>query len=547
MTEPHRQEQSPFASLPAEVLTIITRWVLTDDLLAARRTCKIVETKLASSFSYEFFRKKQFFISTPSLTHVVIATDRFERLFQLGSIGPAHYDDAKRYVAAAEDQEYLFKSGKYREYLVEAFSNLINLDIVDLRDFNSPTRYRDGALSFWTSYGSPTFQRLKEKIFPPHRLHSTATPGDTSLPMTPGGFNSTQSIFAGALVQNLLLALGEAGARPSSLEVTLKDTHWQIEDSTFYIPTSIRPTVLPILENLRQLHLMVSLNDASYAPTELQSPHLKEFITLCPNIDTLRLNFSFNYSFSHSAQKRVQFFTWLADTAAVPASTPATTNSNVGTNGVNTTTDDPILALTLPSPASPPLANLHTLNLGHTTIDATTFVAILKRFPELHTLGLHRMCLEDATDTTATIKDGFKQGTNLWLNLFETLATEPTSVRRLTVSQCAQTSPGVGRCWVSHARLSNPDEKLARKVYDKNKDRRMKSVWDAAAKCVRVTWPTYVDASSHGSDDDSDEDEDDDEEDEDDGEDGDDGTGGDSGGNGDDNDGAGGDASDSNE
>lgn len=89
---PNLQSASPLAQLPAEVLTRITRWLPTPDLSAVRLTCRAIERKTFASWSYEFFRKRQFMITTfslqtlvdiakhdqlgPMLTHVCIATDR---------------------------------------------------------------------------------------------------------------------------------------------------------------------------------------------------------------------------------------------------------------------------------------------------------------------------------------------------------------------------------------------------------------------------------------------------------------------------------------
>ncbi|WOO83108.1 uncharacterized protein LOC62_04G006589 [Vanrija pseudolonga] len=528
--EPHRQEQSPFASLPAEVMTIIARWVLTDDILAMRETCKSVEIKLASSFSYEFFRKRQFFISTPSLealvgiskhprlhsvlTHVIIATDRFEQL-SLHRVDPVQYDNAKKYVAAADDQDYLYKSGKYRDYLFEAFSNLTNLDAVELRDFNSRTRYRDGALAFWCSYGSPTFQRLKNKIFPPPAPHPAANDKNGfSLSMLPDGNNyfSPHKIFAGALVQNILIALAESGSRPTTFEINLRDIHWSIQDSTFFIPRNVRPKLLPVLDNLRSLLLAVTLVDTDLQPVGFRAPHLKEFIKLCPNIDHLRLNFGFSPG---SADVLV----WLADNdgaSALVTASPSPTVSpagspNTNTNGADAVDGDPMTALTLPSPSPPALANLRSLDLGFVDTDIPTFEAILMRFPDLENLGLFRVCLHDEADTTVVIKDGLRQGTNIWVNLFEDLADKPTNITRLSVGMVTQTTAGVpGRNWVGHSRYSDPNDLLSSKVYFTNKFRKTSNVWATAAQCMKVKWPQYViPTSSHGSDTDGDDDEDD--------------------------------------
>lgn len=84
------QTASPLAGIPTELLTRITGHLTTEDLCKVRLTCKLVASRMHSSFAYEFFRKKQFMISTVSLqalvdiadnplgaglNHVIMATD----------------------------------------------------------------------------------------------------------------------------------------------------------------------------------------------------------------------------------------------------------------------------------------------------------------------------------------------------------------------------------------------------------------------------------------------------------------------------------------
>lgn len=68
---PNLQSASPFAQLPAEVLTRIARPLSTPELSSLRLTCKSIERKLFASWSYEFFRKRQFMISTFSLQTLI--------------------------------------------------------------------------------------------------------------------------------------------------------------------------------------------------------------------------------------------------------------------------------------------------------------------------------------------------------------------------------------------------------------------------------------------------------------------------------------------
>lgn len=81
-------------SLPLELLVYISSFVSTSDLAALRLTCKQTEKSLYEWFSEEFFVKKQFMLTQPSLQvlldisrhvsfskkmkHLIIATDVYD-------------------------------------------------------------------------------------------------------------------------------------------------------------------------------------------------------------------------------------------------------------------------------------------------------------------------------------------------------------------------------------------------------------------------------------------------------------------------------------
>jgi hypothetical protein len=77
-TRSSANDQLCLLSVPLEVLLQITSHLTTVEYGNLRRTCKQVETVLFSSFSKEFFRKKQFMISEFSLQALVdISKSRF--------------------------------------------------------------------------------------------------------------------------------------------------------------------------------------------------------------------------------------------------------------------------------------------------------------------------------------------------------------------------------------------------------------------------------------------------------------------------------------
>jgi len=139
----------------------ITKFVATTDFGNVRLTCRVLEQALFHFFSHEFFRKKQFMVSTfslrtlidiskhptlsPFLTHVIIATDR------LSNYMPVGLPEAKEKARHHHDADYTFlvESGLLRDMLAEALGNLRNLETIDIRDFNSRSRNRDGLNTEW--------------------------------------------------------------------------------------------------------------------------------------------------------------------------------------------------------------------------------------------------------------------------------------------------------------------------------------------------------------------------------------------------------------
>jgi hypothetical protein len=133
-------------TLPLELLVAVSSHLSTPDLGALRLTCKQVEKSLYEWFSAEFFTKKQFMLTHDSLqtfidisrhvgfskklAHVIIATNVYPHI-------PSSFkntDAAARWIQGHNDQKELISTGFDYEMLVEAFSNLKNLQTVGIRD-----------------------------------------------------------------------------------------------------------------------------------------------------------------------------------------------------------------------------------------------------------------------------------------------------------------------------------------------------------------------------------------------------------------------------
>ncbi len=133
-------------SIPLELLVSISSYLPTSDLAALRQTCKHVETSLYEWFSAEFFTKKQFMLTQPSLQaliniskhaslskklkHVIIATNLYDGRAQ-------HFRDedaAMRYYQGLEDQRSLLSTGLAQAMLVKAFKNIPHLETIGIRN-----------------------------------------------------------------------------------------------------------------------------------------------------------------------------------------------------------------------------------------------------------------------------------------------------------------------------------------------------------------------------------------------------------------------------
>jgi len=162
----------PILDVPLEVLLQITGNLTTPEYGYFRRTCKSIEASLFSSFSQEFFTKKQFMLTEFSLqTLVAISKSRFSHCLVHVIIGleqpsKGHYvqyhvtspggtsliDPAKHnyQILTHVNTEAFLNTGQDIELLAEAFSGLSNLLTIGMRDFNSVSRNRDYPQIQWS-------------------------------------------------------------------------------------------------------------------------------------------------------------------------------------------------------------------------------------------------------------------------------------------------------------------------------------------------------------------------------------------------------------
>jgi hypothetical protein len=397
------QSASRLVHIPLEVLLRITYLISTNDLSSVRLTCKALEGSLFNFFSHEFFRKKQFMVSSyslqalvdiakhptlsPCLKHVIIGTDRLQR----GAFNVL--DDGQRRQAdfALADHMNLLVTGGLRDMLAEAFGNLPNLETVDIRDFSAHSRNRDGLGAPWKSYGANTL------------LKATNT-------TVMGNPNSHDDPYVTQLFSAVTTALAVAQARPKSIEVLLRAggwADWGLQDGAFFIAPRMEPLMAQLLTGLQSLHLTLAFQRAQ----NMKSFIYQNFLSLAPNLTWLRLNFN-----GTDREGPELLLSWLA--------------LNDTERSVDALNMDPIQ-----------FSRLERLDLGNVTMHPQALVKLVTKFgPTLTTLSLRRVSLlDDKNDATLKI--------NPWAGFLSRL---PKVAANLRLVELSLLSHGTKEGWRGH-------------------------------------------------------------------------------------------------
>lgn len=393
---------SGLVQIPLEVLIRITHHISTTDLGNVRLSCKALEQGLFNFFSHEFFRKKQFMVLSeslqalidiskhpnlsPFLRHVIIATDR-PTPHSYYTNGRDDESRARNEVANADHMQ-LLAAGGLRDMLAEAFANLPNLETIDIRDFNSPSRSRDGRGTEWRSWGARTLGE------------------STGIPVVTTARND-QDPYLSEIFSAVIAALAVAQARPKSLEVLVRAAarfaSFALHDTAFYIPRRMEAAISPVLANLKSFHLTLGL---SYG-AKMRPFMFQKFLSLTTNLTWLRVNFK---NSRWDDQEKVLSWLALKDTRRpdAPFETAATQ---------------------LP---------LERLDLGDAELKPETLLNLAVKFaPTLTSLYLRRVCLINENSDRRTTK------VNPWDHSLALLSkVRGLNLRSLSLSQIAHRSDG---------------------------------------------------------------------------------------------------------
>lgn len=417
-----QSQHSGLASLPTELLNKIAGPLSTNDFNALRSTCKPVEDKLFPYWANCFFKKKQFMIDEFSLqalvdisqhqalskvmTHIIIGLEEFQ--YDSERVED-HHQWAWR--AASTSQKNLLQTGIAIDRLSTAFANLPNLKAICIRDFNSPTRYRDAVgpqASEWRSYGSSFHRQWNHKHFT----------------------NSSRSKeFNGLVFKAILTAIDRCSPELNSLEVSLRNRELSLIDDSFAFSPALGAGLTKTLYGLTKLHLELGCNkqDQHFGSPPLSSDtasdffdpltaYTRNFLAHTKNVEWLRLNFSHNHGTS------TRFFNWLS---LEPGCDPYP--KQLRWDEMN------------PAPIALPLRQL---DLGRITVQPDVLHKVLAKFPDLMSL-----CLKDAT---LHVEDGmfshrllddcgaYEDGDCVWARFIRGLSICTPSLRRLLLSNVRQ-------------------------------------------------------------------------------------------------------------
>ncbi|KAM0283770.1 hypothetical protein ACHAQH_002360 [Verticillium albo-atrum] len=397
--------ETAFSKVPLEVFLRITDHLSTSEHGSLRLTCRSIERSLFTTFSKEFFSKKQFMLTEGSLQalldmsksrigdclkHIIIGLDYYKK----GVRVETHVKNTL-YTAGFDDQQTLLWTGHALVMLADAFRNL-QPTVVAMRDYASEARQiRDGSRTRWASYGATTVWNETGVSL----LGAVASDGEVSA-------------YASQVFSIIMAALASSNHSPKTIEV-LRHHGGSLRPTAFNIPKYLEPSLLPVLSRIETIFLpinivgtqnlwghtsparFVSIDGSSDTMIECPDYLLRIFLSHLSSLKHLRLNF-------RRSDTPTDLIKWLASpTPQAAAGGDAPPNPTSVTH-----------AAKIPSP--PPgvsFPHLENLELGILNIDQTTLLSVVRKFaPTLKGVELWKVTLQSNISDT----DGVPDRHNAW-------------------------------------------------------------------------------------------------------------------------------------
>lgn len=402
------QNGLPLLQVPPEILDRIVWYLQTTELCSFRLTCKAAEQAVHFRFTSEFFTRKQFMVSEFSLKALKdISNSRFAgylrhvhlSLDQIEEGANPHIrmtaENYRLYQQRLTEQTTLWTLGLVPRYLADAFSRLPNLETVALRDFNSRRRSRDGPNAQWRSYGAITIMEETGALPTANQVFGYGHPSLLER--------------ANVLFRAIIHGLGLANVRPKSIEVMERNGNL-LQDSAFHMHPDFEDSYVPVLRNLKKLHLCIDVYWPStpHAARPYHQQNLARFLKHCEGLEELRINGKRATHNQGSRQNLHLLMSWLASSEGKPLSELQSSDISIDGQFV---------------PAPVELPHLSSLSLGMMAITLNELVQLITRFAgSLQNFELWRLQLM-ANPGTDTAVDEKKQ--NLYIHLLKRLLAIP--------------------------------------------------------------------------------------------------------------------------
>lgn len=353
------------------------------------------------------------------MTHLIIGLDELQPFNSRPAQRPT-VSEFHRWRAAACSQQALLWGGGAIDLLSQALVNLPNLKTIDLRDFNSNTRYRDATpgnqVPPWRSYGSSRYQQWPHQE--PWLLSLTST------------MNFPDTVF-----MVVLTAVGRHSTTVQNLEVILRNRQICLQDDAFNIFAVPDSGVTEGVRGLTKLHLDLCFQASPHPGLQFAAtvplydwfdPHtayFRHFLALTPNLTWLRLNFS-RYDNRTPIPHPSRLIEWLALGPDLPAPVDAPWDE------VN------------PAPVTLPLQRL---DLGHVTTTAATLRRLLKKFADLDHISMRNIRLSqpaDAPDSNQSEEND--NGDCVWARLIRKLHVTNPKLKQVELRAIEETTSHSG-------------------------------------------------------------------------------------------------------
>lgn len=355
------------------------------------------------------------------MSHLIIGLDEFAACNEFAM---ANFEEYSRWRSATSAQQTLLQTGVFIDHLSTALTNLPSLETIEIRDFNSPTRYRDAVgnrCPEWRSYGSSLYTWRDRH------------PGLSLLDSHEHRGSRQTHDFVGQVFKAVLAAIGRSSPKLVSLEFILRNDDYALVDDAFAISPALRPGLTQTLHGLTKLHLYLRTQKLRL-PQNLRpksglfdstTTYLRSFLALTTNITWLRLNFD---PVNSPDSDNSRFLAWLG---LRPGYRPSPTE--MGWNEMN------------PAPIALPLRRL---DLGNISLSTDVLHEIVTKFPNLESLCLRVACiiLRDEQPSAPSLLDENgvdENGDCIWAKFIRGLSASAPNLKQISLSRLEQAYRGM--------------------------------------------------------------------------------------------------------